>query len=626
MGNSEPVRRRLFPLLALLLPVLALLLLEGALRLGGYGSGTRLFAPQRLSADDPGDQWVRASPQVGRRWFSFQRDLPTPLPEPFRAVKPARGLRIFVLGESAAAGFPHGFNGSFSRVVRDALQDVLPADTIEVVNLGMAAINSFAWVDMTEEVLAQRPDAVFIYGGHNEYYGAFGAASTQGLRGPRAAVRAWLALQRSRTVLLVRNATLGLAARLRSEPDPGLPGADQALMRRMVRQEVVPLDGPTYRQGIDDYRANLTWMIRRFREAGVPVLVASVPSNLREQPPFRSVTAGDQPPAMAVYESAAAAFIAGDTAAAAPLFSRARDLDALRFRAPSELSAVVREVAAAMGARYVPAVEAFDSAGRGGVPGNELFAEHVHPSVAGSLLLGRLFFEAVAAEGFLGRTPDLSRLAPWESYGARMELTELDRRLAVHQVRQLKSRWPFTESTDRRAYPWVYQREGVADSLAFDLALGRLSWVDAKVAMAVHARASGDLAGAVAEYAGLVRSDPSHPAPRVARAEVLLAMGDTGTAVGDLEAARALGAVRLAAIPLGRIALAREDYATALARLEEGLPYAADQAALLFELSRVAILARDLPRAVRHADELHARQPGYPGLAEWRQMLAGLRP
>jgi lysophospholipase L1-like esterase len=62
----------------------------------------------------------------------------------------------------------------FSREVADALRDVLPSDTVEVVNLGIAATNSYAILDFSREIIDQHPDAVMIYAGHNEYYGALG--------------------------------------------------------------------------------------------------------------------------------------------------------------------------------------------------------------------------------------------------------------------------------------------------------------------------------------------------------------------------------------------------------------------------------------------------------------------
>jgi tetratricopeptide (TPR) repeat protein len=87
----------------------------------------------------------------------------------FAAAKPARGLRLFVLGGSSAAGFPFPHNGTFSRVLGEALRDVLPNDSIEVVNVAIAGANSSsAMRDFAGEVIAERPDAVLIYGGRDE--------------------------------------------------------------------------------------------------------------------------------------------------------------------------------------------------------------------------------------------------------------------------------------------------------------------------------------------------------------------------------------------------------------------------------------------------------------------------
>lgn len=616
--------RRYFPLIALLAPVVVLVLLEAALRVGGYGADSRLFVEHPVAPGGPVQGWLVASPTVARRWLALRQDVPTPIPEPFRRAKPVNGIRVFVLGESAAAGFPHGFNGSFSRVVRDALTDLFPGDTVEVINLGIAAINSHAWLDMADEVAAQRPDAILVYGGHNEFYGAFGAASTQGPRAPLWVKRGWLAMQDFRTVLLLRNGTLRMAALFKGEDAPAPLGQELALMRQMVRREEILLGDATYRRGLAEFRDNLTDLLGRFREANVPVFVASLPSNLRDQPPFRSVDLEVLPGAMTVYEMAATAFVGGDTVAAAPLFAQARDLDVLRFRASSDFNTVIREVAQESGAVYVPAEEAFSQRARGGVPGRELFAEHVHPSLEGQQLLARLFVEAIMAAGLAGREARAERLRSWSDYAGGMQLTEFDLRLAWHQTSLLKSRWPFVSRQDLRGYPWVYARRGPADSLAFDAALGRIGWVDAKVTLATAARARDDLAGARAEFAGLIRNDPTNPAPLIASGEVFLAQGDTVAAAGVLRQAYDLGAARFTAQALGRIALGQERFPEALSYLEVALPFAADPAPLLFELSRVSILMRDLPRARRYAEQLRARRPDYPGLAEWMGMLATL--
>jgi hypothetical protein len=82
-----------------------------------------------------------------------------------------------ILGESSAAGFPFEPNGGFSRFLDQRLSILYPKKKFEIVNLGIAAINSYAIMDILEDVIDQKPDLVLIYTGHNEYYGALGAAS-----------------------------------------------------------------------------------------------------------------------------------------------------------------------------------------------------------------------------------------------------------------------------------------------------------------------------------------------------------------------------------------------------------------------------------------------------------------
>ena len=60
----------------------------------------------------------------------------------------------------------------------------------------------------------ERPDAILIYAGHNEYYGALGAGSTETLGAVPGFVRFYVRLQRFKTFLLLRNVVgnaIGLA-------------------------------------------------------------------------------------------------------------------------------------------------------------------------------------------------------------------------------------------------------------------------------------------------------------------------------------------------------------------------------------------------------------------------------
>jgi len=78
-------------------------------------------------------------------------------------------------------------------------------------------------------------------------------------------------------------------------------------------------------------------------------------------------------------------------------FSRARDLDTLRFRADSRTNAVIAEVAAAEGVPLVDAEGFFLAGGASGepLPGRKLFYEHVHLNFAGGYALAQAVLEEV---------------------------------------------------------------------------------------------------------------------------------------------------------------------------------------------------------------------------------------
>nr|MDQ3081829.1 SGNH/GDSL hydrolase family protein [Gemmatimonadota bacterium] len=197
-------RRKAIAFLAvtLSLPFVLFAILEMGLRAADYGGDMPAF---EAAASSPS---LRVpSSRLGRRYFPREQYPPSPPGDLFLASKPANSMRIFVLGESSTAGFPYSANGTFSRLLRDVLTDVLPDDTVEVVNLGMAATNSYTIADLADEVVAEHPDAVMIYGGHNEYYGALGAGSTESLGSFPGIVRIYLKLQHLKTFLLLRNAS-----------------------------------------------------------------------------------------------------------------------------------------------------------------------------------------------------------------------------------------------------------------------------------------------------------------------------------------------------------------------------------------------------------------------------------
>lgn len=607
-------RRKLaFTVVTLLGPVLLLAALELVLRVTWPGGSLPLFIPAEISGRD----MLVANPRVAQRWFSGIGAAPGTIPEPFAADRPAGGLRLFALGESTTAGFPYPHNGAFSRMVADALHDALPGDSVEVVNLGIPATNSYALVDEADEVIAQHPDAVLIYAGHNEYYGALGVASTQSVLGGRPwLVRTYLELQRLRIVMAMRRGI----AKLRSASRGGGEQDAPTLMELLARDQQITLDGDAYRRGLAQFDDNLRLLLRKFRRAHVAVLVASQASNLRDQPPF--VSTGNEGAARAdgVYADARAALARGDTARARTLFVRAKDLDVVRFRAPSALNAIIARDAAANGAVYVPVAERFAAAAADGVPGKDLFLEHLHPNERGATLIAQAFFDAIAAQHFFGHRARLDAVRPWSEYEMRMQLTPFDERIVQHAVRTVTSRWPFVPVSQQVDYRRSYRPVDLVDSLSLAAAAGA-PWAALKLRLADEYMRRGFADSAAAELRGVVRDSPEFAEPWERLGRALAAAHEPDSAAVAFDRSLAIAPTASAATAAGALAMQRKDWPTAITDLNRSLAMQPDDPRVLYQLSLAYALAHDARNAQAVALRLRAVAPSYPGLAEWLRLL-----
>jgi len=618
-GRLSRGRYALFLAITVLLPVVLLAVVEGSLRLARPSGGLPLFVETRF----PQGVYLVANRAVGGRWFAGIDDPPAPAPEPFSERKPDRAFRVFVLGESSAAGFPYPRNATFPRLLRDVLRDVLPGDSVEVVNLGIAATNSFAMLDLAREVAEQRPDAVLIYAGHNEYYGALGAASRVSVPGGAGAVRLYLRLLRLRSVLALRNAM----ASIRTRAAPAAAGEAEleaaSLMELLARDRQVPLESARYEQGVRQFETNLEDIVRVFRTHNIPVLVASIASNLRDQQPFAAEANSRPGAAKSEFEAARAVLARGDTTEAMRLFARARDLDVVRFRAPGEFNDVIRRVTTRTSATYVPVAEMFAAASPGGIPGSGLFLEHVHPNRDGYALIARAFFETLLKTGRLGSSVDTTRLRPWTEYSRGTALTPFDERIAFHLTRTLTSRWPFVPVERQVDYRGKYVPVDLLDSLAFAVSRGE-RWEGAKLRLAADYERRRQFDSAAAEYAGLARDAPLFDEPWRLIARALGSANRPDEAEAALRRAVEIRPSAPAFKALAVRAVQRRQIHEAILLFQRSLALEANQPEVLYKLSLAYGLLRDLPNARATALRLARIAPGYPGLGELLGAL-GLR-
>jgi tetratricopeptide (TPR) repeat protein len=409
----SPARRWLFTAITILLPFLVLGAAEVLLRLFGWGGypawireAGKLPSGEKLCLVEPAaaEPYFFANPvRVG---YPDQTDLLMP--------KPPGTVRIFLVGESAAKGFPQPRNLAMSSFLEAMLSDACPGRRIEVINLGTVAVASFPLIYQVRDALRFSPDLFIFYTGNNEFFGAYGTASAVG----GGALPPWaLRLMRAARGLALVQALDSLLYR----------GADgnSTLMEAMIGRTFIPDHSPLRTAAARNLASNLGTMLDDVRAAGVPAIVCTTASNesglaplgaddvagldenqraqldrlLAEageaDDPVRTVQFLQEAVGLAPRHARARFLLgqalarAGQTAEAGAAFLKARDLDAMPWRPTSLTEQAVRSVARAKGAILCDVAENFRSRSPGGAAGWDLLDDHVHLSVAGQAAAAR---------------------------------------------------------------------------------------------------------------------------------------------------------------------------------------------------------------------------------------------
>jgi tetratricopeptide (TPR) repeat protein len=466
---------------AILVPLAVLGGLELGLRLSGYGYPTSFFLQIKINGQD----YFVPNDKFGYRFFppALAR---TPAPQRMAVKKTPNTYRIFVFGESAAMGDPDPSYGAW-QYLQTLLRERFPGTDFEVVCVAMTAINSHAILPIARECARRDGDLWIIYMGNNEMVGPFGAGTVFGSRAPGTGlVRADLAVKTTRIGQWLDN--LMQRWGLRSSTPKTWSGLN------MFENHQLRYDDPNRLRVYENFKKNLADILRAGHSAGVPIILSTVGSNLKDCAPFASLhattlsetqkadwdglyqggiareSAGDYREALKQYAGAAVIdpqyaelqFRMGscdlaltNSGQALREFELARDYDALAFRADTRINQIIKDSAdgyAGKGVYFLEADRMLAQNSPEKIPGNELFYEHVHLNFDGNYLLGRAFAEQTAK--LLPKSIAAHGQNAWASSefcGRRLAVSPWDRSRVWQEILSRVSEPPYIEQLTHAA-------------------------------------------------------------------------------------------------------------------------------------------------------------------------------
>ena len=464
---NQPVnvsKIRTFKILAVLFPFVALLLLEMLLRLGGYGHDTNLFVKYEKD-----NHFMQMNRYASERFFSDTINATQGSNEIFAINKTPGTFRIFVLGESTTIGYPYFHNGSFHRWLQFRLMQMYPNKNFEIVNTSLTAVNSYTVLDFGREIIDFQPDAVMIYTGHNEYYGALGIGSTSNVGNNRFLVETLLKVRELKLVQLLDNVLKKIFKRSVSNSID----TRENLMKRMVARQKIAFGSKDYQAGINQFDKNISELCQLLNKKQIPVFLSTVVSNEKDLPPFISDN-NRQASAAHYFETGQKFYANGKFENAKASFDKAKELDELRFRAPEAINVCIKKIAATFpNVHLVDTKKLFEQYSPHGIIGSETILEHVHPNLFGYAIMSEAFYEALQQQHFITDKPQ--KVFTLSELKKEMPITRMDSLLGEYQIVRLKSGWPFNQHT-----PNTFRLgANMEDTLANEVCLGRTSWKDA---------------------------------------------------------------------------------------------------------------------------------------------------
>lgn len=403
------------------IPLALLVAFEAGLRVIGYGRPASFLIPD----DQPG--WYRTNPEYLNLFMPEGFNL-RPLNFRLSVRKPAGTVRIVVLGESAAEGVPAPEFG-FVPQLRAQLRARYPGKSIEVLNTGIAAINSHVIFQIARDLADYSPDLFVIYAGNNEVVGPYGPGCTYlSEMPPLWVIRLSVFVRSTRTGQLLNRAIVKLA----KHGEPAKWGG-----MAMFADSAVAGNDPRLEKVYRNFEDNLHDILRVASASGAKTVMCTAVANLKDCPPllprhradlsgaelrewdrfFRRGTIewrlGENAAARSDLEAAyridpqyadtpymlgTLALQAGETEKARARFVEALHWDALRFRPDPRINEAIRRVATGAGSSVRLLDEAkqlgSDPASSSAPAGREILFEHVHFNWEGNYRMAR----ALAAE------------------------------------------------------------------------------------------------------------------------------------------------------------------------------------------------------------------------------------
>jgi tetratricopeptide (TPR) repeat protein len=472
----------------ILIPLILFFLLEGLLTVVKCGYPVTFFIKEKCE----GQYRYVANHKIGWRYFPRSVAPRLHFPGHFPAIKGDNTYRVFVFGESAVQGDVLG-NFSFTYMLDEMLKAHYPGIHFEVINTGMVAISSWAVLQFVKEMVNYQPDLFILYCGNNEIVGPYGPGTIFASLGSRTFVKLQIWARSLKITQLLKSVREYTQQRLFKKKPVLWKGME------MFLEKQIPVDDDSLPVAIGNFRQNIKEMVGIAKNHGVQVIVCTVASNLKDSPPFSSMhranlsdrelrsweglyqqgvslehqglfskaieiyhRAEKIDPAYAElnFRLANGYYHLDNYTKAKEYYIKARDNDTLRFRPSSAIYQVIKQDYERQPienfTQLVDIERSFAEASPEGIPGENLFYDHVHLNIDGHYLAASRIFNSIINNGWIANVSNAEMIQGSTCSKTeclkRLGYTKTDEYKLLNKIIKFLSKPPFTNQLNHETY------------------------------------------------------------------------------------------------------------------------------------------------------------------------------
>ncbi|UCD56338.1 MAG: tetratricopeptide repeat protein [Candidatus Hydrogenedentota bacterium] len=344
------------------------------------------------------------------------------------------------MGGSTTFGRPYDDTTSFCGWLRAMLPKADPSRSWEVINAGGVSYASYRMAALMEELIRYKPDLFIIYSGHNEFLER--RTYSRIIETPEAIRGLGAMASRTRIYTVIESAVNKL--NVHSGQIDGerayLPAEVKTMLADSVGPEDYYRDDELHQRVLDHYRYNLVRAVDIARSVDAEVILVTPASNMRHCSPFKSehregLSNIDRNRWHALFDQASKAYNQSqwDEALAAldeaitlddryahahylrgrilwmlsrhdeakTAFGRAIDEDICPLRATGAMLEIVKQVGQERDVPVVDFVGLLEGLSEHATPGEELFLDHVHPTIETNRRLALFLLEKMHDQGIV---------------------------------------------------------------------------------------------------------------------------------------------------------------------------------------------------------------------------------